>query len=165
MSADRPEKPGTGAERRGGGDIPPSAASQLEPYGARVWVQPASRGLEPQQFLTGLLEDLAASCLTSGASVIDHLKCLLRTPGGVLACNLTSVPSGARCAAWEEEATKVLEPGAGARLDLAVLVYGLPAATVDALLRRALASLLEPLEVAWSIAGSGEPLHEANRTP
>ena len=156
MNGDRPEKPGAGAERRGERDIPPSAAGRLEPYGARVLLQPTSRGLEPRQFLTGLLEDLAASCLTSGASVIGHLKCLLHMPSGVIACNLTSVRSGARCTAREEEATKVLGPGDSARLDLAVLVYGLPAATVDALLRRALAGLLEPLEVEWSIAGSGK---------
>jgi len=159
VSDDRPEKPGAGAEHRVGGcggDIPPSAAGQLEAYGVRVALQPASRGLEPQQFLTALLEDLAASCLSSGASVIGHLKCLLHTPGGVIACNLTSIRSGARCAAWEEEATKVLEPGAAARLDLAVLVYGLPVATIDTLLRCALANLLGSLEVAWSIAGSGE---------
>ena len=156
MNDDRPEKPGAGAERRGGGDIPPSAAGRLEPYGARVLLQPTSRRLEPQQFLTALLEDLAASCLASGALVIGHLKCLLHTPGGVIACNLTSVRSGARCTAREEDATRVLEPGVSARLDLAVLVYGLPAATVDVLLRRALAGLLEPLEVAWSMAGSGE---------
>lgn len=155
-----PEKPGAGGERRGGGDIPPSAAGHLEPYGARVWVQPVLRGLEPQQFLTGLLDDLAASCLASGASVIGHLKCLLHTPTGVIVCNLTSVRSGARCTAREEDATRVLEPGTGASLDLAVLVYGLPAATVDSLLRGALAGLLEPLEVAWSIAGSCDTLHQ-----
>ena len=159
MSDDRPEKPGAGAEHRVGGcggDIPPSAAGQLEAYGVRVALQPASRGLEPQQFLTALLEDLAASCLTSGASVIGHLKCLLHTPGGVFACNLTSVRSGAQCSALDDGARKVLEPGAAARLDLAVLVYGLPVATIDTLLRCALANLLGPVEVAWSIAGSGE---------
>jgi hypothetical protein len=160
VNEDRPEKPGAGAERRGG-DIPPSAAGQLEPYGAQVWVQPTSRGLEPQHFLTVLLEDLAASCVASGASVIGHLKCLLYTPGGVLACNLTSVLSGAQYTARDEDATNVLGPDDSARLDLVVLVYGLPAATIDALLRRALNCLLEPLEVAWSIGGVGEALHEA----
>jgi hypothetical protein len=157
----RPEKPGAGEGCPGGGGIPPSAAGQLEPYGARVLLQPASHGLAPQQFLTGLLEDLAASCLASGASVIGHLKCLLYTPSGALACNLTSDGSGARCTARDEGATKVLEPGDCARLDLAVLVYGLPTATIDTLLRGALANLLEPREVAWSINGPGKRPQEA----
>ena len=141
--------------------VPPSAGGQLEPYGARVVVRPVSQPLDPESFLSALLEGVAASCVASGASVIGHLKCLFYTPGGVLACNLTSVRSGARCTARDEDATKVLGPGDSARLDLAVLVYGLPGTTIDALLRRALTSLLEPLEVAWSIGGLGEAPHEA----
>ncbi len=169
MNEDRPQAgdgagkgcPDGGPATRPAIRVPPSAGGQLEPYGARVVVRPASRALEPESFVTVLLEDLAASCVASGASVIGHLKCLLYTPGGVLACNLTSVGSAAQCTARDEDATKVLGPGDSARLDLVVLVYGLAAATIDALLRRALTCLLEPLEVAWSIGGVGEALHEA----
>jgi hypothetical protein len=136
-----------------GGDksgMPPSAAGSLEPYGVRVLIHPVSRPVDPQQFLVRLLEDLAAACLASGASLIGHLKCLLHAPGGVLACNLTSVRSGSRCTARGDEARKMLVPGDVARLDLAVLVYGLPQRTIETLLRTELAGRLEPNEVSWS---------------
>ncbi len=165
------------AGRHGGGRVnqdcggaaphsPPSAAGSLEPYGARVTIGAASRPLEPEQFLTTLLEDLAAACLASGASIIGHLKCLLRTSDGVIACNLTSIRSGATCSgpAGAQEPNTPLAPGESGRLDLAVLVYGLQAATIDTLLRQTLETLLEPLEVAWAMAESGEaPSREPQR--
>ena len=80
-------------------EAPQSAAGHLEPYGVRIALQPTTQALDPRPFLIGLLEQLATSCLASGASVIGHLKCLLRTPEGVLGCNLTSVRSGASCTA------------------------------------------------------------------
>jgi hypothetical protein len=137
---------------------PPSAAGYLDPYSVRITIEPTSRALEPEKFLTALLEDLAAGCLASGASVIGHLKCLLHTPTGVLACNLTSIRSGAACAApaGGAEAAAPLEQGESACLDLAVLVYGLPVDTVDALLRRVLVSLLEPSGVAWCLTAGAE---------
>jgi hypothetical protein len=142
--------------------VAPSAVGRLEPYGARVVLQPSARGLEPEQFLTRLLEDLAASCAACGALVIGHLKCLLHTPGGVLACNLTSVRSGVSCTARAGAAARApLEPGGDVRLDLAVLVYGLPTVTIDMLLRRALAVLLEPIGASWSLTGSSDGLHDA----
>ena len=131
-----------------------SAAGYLEPYGARIGLQPTTQALDPRPFLIGLLEQLATSCLASGASVIGHLKCLLRTPEGVLGCNLTSVRSGASCAARAGgEVPRALPPGMRATLDLTVLVYGLPANTIDALLHETLAALLDPLAVSWSAGG------------
>ena len=164
---DEPGRRGGGTVNQGRGGAaphtPPSAAGSLEPYGARVTIGPASRPLEPDRFLTTLLEDLAAACLASGASVIGHLKCLFRTPGGAVACNLTSIRSGATCnsQAGIQEPNAPLAPGESGRLDLAVLVYGLPAATIDILLRQALETLLEPLGATWSVAVTAEMRREA----
>jgi len=77
--------------------VPPSAAGQLEPYGVRVTLQPASGELQPQEFLVAFLQDLAAACLVSGRPVIGHLKCLLHAPGHAVACNLASLREGAKC--------------------------------------------------------------------
>ena len=140
--------------------VPPSAAGHLEPYGVRVMLLPASDELDPREFLVAFLQDLAAACLASGASVIGHLKCLLHTPGHACACNLTSLREGANCSArpvrghvsGAMSAPVALERGRQARLDLAVLVYGLPAATIDVLVRAALTRFLGPLDVSWSIA-------------
>ena len=135
--------------------VPPSAAGHLEPYACRVALEAGATGLEPADLLVRLLDGVAAACLQSGATVIGHLKCLLRLPAGVLACNLTSVRSGARCAEGAA-APQALQPGEPARLDLVVLVYGLPAATVAELVRESLTQLLDPLGAAWSLVeGSG----------
>jgi hypothetical protein len=139
--------------------VPPSAAGHLEPYGVRVMLRPAADELEPQEFLVALLQDLAAACLASGASLIGHLKCLLHVPGHAVACNLTSLREGAKCsvrpdpgaASGAPAASIALKLGQDARLDLAVLVYGLPAETIDILVRAALSRLLGPLDVRWSI--------------
>ena len=140
--------------------VPPSAAGHLEPYGVRVMLQPASGGLDAQEFLVAFLQDLAAACLVSGATVIGHLKCLLHAPGHAVACNLASLREGAKCSVCASSGaapdavpspgsggpstSAALKPGQEARLDLAVLVYGLPAATIDVLVRAALSRLLGP---------------------
>jgi hypothetical protein len=131
--------------------LPPSAAGQLEPYGARIILEPTAGPLDPQLFLTSLLQDLAAACVASGASVIGHLKCLLHLPGGTLACNLTSVRGGAKCSPRSTEGTPALVLGQHVRLDLAVLVYGLPAPTIAGLVHDVLTQLLQPLAVDWSV--------------
>ena len=139
-----------------GGPVAPSAAGHFEPYNARVLLWPNTQVLEPEPFLKRLLEDLAGSCLASGASQIGHLKCLLHTPAGVLACNLTSARSGASCALTPGTVGQAapLLPGDAARLDLAVLVYGLAVFTIDTLARRALADILDVADVSWSISAS-----------
>ncbi len=130
---------------------PPSAAGPLEPYGARVTIEPITQPLEMQELLIGLLEDLAAACVAEGASLIGHLKCALHTPAGVVTCNFTSARSGASCDRHGEGSAQPLLPGEHARLDLAVLVYGLPVATIDILVRKKLEARLAPLGVSWSM--------------
>jgi len=116
-------------------------------------LEPCAAALDPEALVVPLLNELAADCVQAGATVIGHLKCLLHLPAGTLACNLTSVRSGARCAAGA--ARTPLQPGGSARLDLAVLVYGLPAPTMAGLVRGALSRLLDPLAVGWSVDGAG----------
>jgi hypothetical protein len=123
---------------------PPSAGGHLEPSGVRLRLQPQTHPLETVPFLTVLLEQIAASCLEAGASLIGHLKCVLRTTAGPLFCNLTSVRAGASCRGG---GAKTVAPGTEAELDLAVLVYGLPAEVAGRLVGEALDGLLAPLEV------------------
>jgi hypothetical protein len=135
-----------------GSCVPPSAAGHLEPYGVRLTLQPTQEALAIEQFLTTLLQELAAACLDSGGSVIGHLKSVLYTSRGAMACNLTSLRAGAACSRGRgpDGDPLVLGPGEAARLDLAVLVYGIPAMTIDALVRRVLVVLLDPKAVRWS---------------
>lgn len=130
---------------------PPSAAGHLEPYGARVTLRPGARELDVRRFVTSLVEDLAASCLASGASVIGHVKCLLRARDGVLTCNLTSVRLGVSLGGLSGlPVVAGVQPDDEAELEMAVLVYDLPAGAIDSLLAEALMSLLDPLQVSWS---------------
>jgi hypothetical protein len=102
-------------------------------------------------FLTRLLEDLAASCLASGASVIGHIKCLLRASDGALAGNLTSVRSGASVGGLPgAPALSVLQGGDNAELEITILVYDVSAQTIDALFDETLARLLSPVQVSCS---------------
>ena len=136
---------------------PPSAAGHLEPYGIRVALRSVPPEFEPEVFLVTLLQDLATACVASGASLIGHLKCLFHIPGYSFACNLTSLREGARCSALGAAPLPAALPSArDARLDLAVLVYGLPSATIDALALAALGRLLDPAAVTWSVV-VGEP--------
>ena len=143
------ESPGAqrpNARRRGEGHEcpPPSAAGHLEPYGVRLRLQPQTHPLETARFLTALLEEIAASCLEAGASLIGHLKCVLHTVEGPLFCNLTSLRPGASCRGG---GAKTIAPGAKAELDLAVLVYGLPAEVIERVVGDVLEELLLPLGV------------------
>lgn len=160
------------------GAPPPSAAGHIEPYGARIWLGPAPAGFAPGAFLKDLLERVAGDCIDEGATIVGHLKCVLVTEAGRIRCNLTSLRSGATCveespavpattgpaaaapAAAASAMTMPAAPGpaaagpaiagqGGAALDLAVLVYGLPAETVDRLVGDALVTLLGPPGVAW----------------
>jgi hypothetical protein len=118
-----------------------------------VTLEPTGEALPVEWFSTSLLNELAAACLESGGSVIGHLKSVIHTSRGVMACNLTSLRGGAACTGGGglEGEPLVLSPGETALFDLTVLVYGIPAATVDALARRILAGLLDPLDVRWSL--------------
>jgi len=129
------------------GATPPSAAGFLEPYGVRVVLYPTLQPLDAEPFLKALLESVASRGLSEGASVIGHLKCLLHAGPRRLRCNLTSIRSGAT---YHGDGAGSLSLDGGAELDLAVLAYGLPAATTDRVVSEALQSLLEPLGVAWA---------------
>jgi hypothetical protein len=141
------DEPAGAAHTHERGATPPSAAGFLEPYGVRVALCPTLQPLDAEPFLKALLESVASRGLSEGASVIGHLKCLLHTGPRRLRCNLTSIRSGATC---HGDAAGPLSLEGGAELDLAVLLYGLPAATTDRLVSEALTSLLEPLGVTWA---------------
>jgi hypothetical protein len=141
------EHPAGGPHSRERGATPPSAAGFLEPYGVRVILHPGQLGVEAEPFLKALLEDTAATCAMEGASVVGHLKCLLRAGDRRLRCNLTSTRSGATCRGDGGTPLSLTE---GADLDLAVLVYGVPATVVDRIVGDTLRGLLGPVGVSWS---------------
>jgi hypothetical protein len=124
---------------------PPSAAGFLEPFGMRVTLGPAPGGFDTEEFLTGLLQDLAEACEAAGATVIGHLKCFLSSGEAGVHCNLTSTRLGARCGG----ASQAVPLDRPAELHLTVLVYGLPAATIARLATEALDSRLSPAGVLW----------------
>lgn len=142
---------------------PPSAAGHIEPYGARIVLGALPTGFATGGFLRDLLERVAAGCEQEGATVVGHLKCVLTTESGRIRCNLTSLRSGATCV--EEPVGSAMGPDraaggaqadaavpAGATLDLAVLVYGLPALVIDRLVGDTLATLLGPAGVDWGMS-------------
>ncbi len=136
--------------------VPPSAAGHLEPYGARVSLRAEASGFDPQPFLVEFLGGLATGCMDAGATVIGHLKCFLRLPGGGVACNLTSLRAGATCTARGVATPVTLPSGLPVRLDLAVLVYGLPEKKIDALVRAELSRTLATGGVSWSLDDEGD---------
>jgi hypothetical protein len=109
-------------------------------------LRPTSEQLDPLLFLPALLEEVASTCVERGASVIGHLKCLLRIGDGHVSCNLTSVRSGAAC---REGSAGTVPTDGEAELDLVVLVYGLSAGAIDGVVGETLERLLAPLRVAW----------------
>jgi hypothetical protein len=139
--------------------VPPSAAGHLEPYGARVRLRPEQDPLAATPFLRDLLTGIAAGCMVAGATVIGHLKCVLRTEAGVVPCSLTSLRSGAVCRGGPEAAGIVVTIGEEAELDLAVLVYGVPAKAVDEIVLVALERLLGPAHVHWAKETPTHPPH------
>ncbi len=138
---------------------PPSAAGHLEPYGIRATLRCGPSAADARLLLATLLEGLAAECVAAGATVIGHLKCLLHLDGGTLACNLTSVRGGASCGAWSEGTPAWLKPGETARLDLAVLVYGLSADVIDGLVRARLSDAVARHGGAWTVDAAGDTGH------
>ncbi len=152
---------GNHTESDGGGHVqqcgvPPSAAGHLQPYGVRATLCAGTREFDLQPFLVAFLEEVAAGCIVAGATLIGHLKCVVHLSGGVLACNLTSPRAGARCSSRPTAGATTLQPGEDARLELAVLAYGVPAAVIDSLVRSAMTRLLAPVGVAW-VTGQQRP--------
>jgi len=144
------------------GSTPPSAVGFMEPYGVRLVLAPSESNLDVEPFLKTLLEDVATACMAEGASLIGHLKCLLRAGSGRVSCNLTSVRSGAVCRGDRLGALAMTD---GAELDLAVLVYGLPAATIDRVVLAALDKLLRPARICWAKKASSSGREEACGRP
>jgi hypothetical protein len=116
-------------------DPPPSAGPGFEPYGLRVHLGPAAAGASPERFLIDLLGEIASGCEAEGATVIGHLKGLLFTADGTLACNLTSTRTGAHCRRLGAQPVSLSD---GADLELSVLVYGLPSRVIDTVTRTVL---------------------------
>ena len=121
-------------------------AGDLEPYGAKVRLSPGG-DLDSHRLLAALLEDVARACEAAGASLVGHIKCVLRTDSGRIHCSLTSFGAAARCGG--DEAVRLRE-GQEVELHLAVLVYGLPATTIDGIVEAALERTLAPTASLWS---------------
>lgn len=121
-------------------------AGDLEPYGAEVRLS-LGADLDTRRLLAALLEDIARSCEAAGASIVGHIKCVLRTHSGRIHCSLTSFRAGARCGG---DGAERLEEGREVELNLAVLVYGLSATTIDGIVEAALGRALAPAGSSWS---------------
>ena len=124
-----------------------AAGSDIEPYGVLVHINPGGEHLSPARFLTALLEDIARACEAAGASLIGHLKGVLRADGARVYCSLTSLRAGARC---RGDSMGRLQEGREVELRLAVLVYGLSATTIDGIVEAALGKALAPTGSSWS---------------
>jgi hypothetical protein len=123
-----------------------SPAGDLEPYGAEVRLS-LGADLDTRRLLEALLEDIARSCEAAGASIVGHIKCVLRTRGKRIHCSVTSFRAGARCGS---DGAERLEEGREVELKLAVLVYGLSATIIDGIVEAALGRALAPTGSFWS---------------
>jgi hypothetical protein len=121
-------------------------AGDLEPYGAEVCLS-LGADLDTHRLLAALLEDIARSCEAAGASIVGHIKCVLRTRGKRIHCSVTSFRAGARCGG---DGAERLEEGQEVELKLAVLVYGLSATAIDGIVEAALGRALAPTGSFWS---------------
>jgi hypothetical protein len=126
----------TGVDRLG--------ADQLDPYTVRASFIAEVDVADPAGMVSSLLEDIARRCEKAGCSLVGHIKCHARMAESHLHCNLTSLRSGAHCGGPGREglgAMRSLGRGGSLELDLAVLVYGLPSATLEVLVGEALAEV------------------------
>jgi hypothetical protein len=108
----------------------------LEPYTASIRFTAPPEIPSPSGLVAALLEDIARRCGEAGCSVIGHIKCHARAGERAFSCSLATRRSGAACrGAGQEPVTsgEVLE------VDLAVLVYGLPRATIETIVIECLA--------------------------
>jgi hypothetical protein len=129
------------------------AAGHLDAYGDRLVLRPGEEGVEVAPVLASLLENIASACTAAGATLMGHIKCVLHTDSGPVFANLTSPRSRA---AVRGEVAAVMEPHAETRLDLAVLVYGLGAGAIDALVEEALSVAVGPAGVTWKRAAASD---------
>ena len=107
----------------------------LEPYAVALTIVAGPSGLDPGGLCGSLLITVARECERAGAAVLGHLKCHARFVDGTVRANLTSLRAGVDRAG---NLAGRVAPGESLSLDLAVLVYGLSATTIDDLVRVAL---------------------------
>jgi hypothetical protein len=157
----------TASDRPGEDRLDPD---RLDPYTVRAFFIAETEVADPAGMVSVLLEDIAQRCQKAGCSLVGHIKCHARMEESHFHCNLTSLRSGARCGGPGGEGIDGLLPlrsGGSLELDLAVLVYGLPSATLEVLVGEALAEV-RPADGAsassgrWvlppsGLAGSSEP--------
>ena len=108
----------------------------LEPYTVSIRLAAPPEIPSPSGLVEALLEEIARRCDEAGCSVIGHIKCHARAGERAFSCSLATRRSGAACrGAGREPVTlgEVLE------VDLAVLVYGLPRATIETIVIECLA--------------------------
>ena len=123
---------------------------ELEPYAVSLRLDAHEPLRSPQHLVVGLLEDIARRCEDAGASLIGHIKCHGKLAGHAFSCSLTTRRTGALC---HGAGSAALASGGALDLDLAVLVYGLPSAAVEEVVRRALIAALPRSAGTWHTDG------------
>lgn len=121
------------------------APDRLEPYSTRLLLR--GRLADPAALVARLLNDVARRCDDAGASLIGHLKAHARAAAASFRCSLTSLRSGARCAGPLAERPAAVDE---LEVDLAVLVYGLPHASLAEITAEAVARLHDTGVREWS---------------
>jgi len=127
---------------------------QLEPYTVTLRLEARTQIESPSDLITRLLEDIARRCEDAGSSIIGHIKCHATVAGQAFTCSLTSRRSGASC---RGEVDAPIAAGRSLRLDLAVLVYGLPQVETEAAVRAAVSGSLPRSSGEWLAIGQDSP--------
>ncbi len=124
------------------GSSPPALAADLEPYSVALSLVAGEGGADAGAVCTRLLPAVGEECDRAGATMIGHIKCHGRFPGGRVHGHVTSLRTGVDCGGDLE---RRMEPGESMALDLAVLVYGLSRSAIEAIVREALETLAPEL--------------------
>lgn len=114
-----------------------TAPDFLSPFAAHVRLAASGGRLDdPHRLVETLLEEIAERTATAGASLVGHVKCLVRADDvGTFQVNLTDPRTGARAAGDPVESAAALD------IDLVVLVYGLDHVAVCGAVTEAVAVL------------------------
>lgn len=125
-----------------------TAPDHCAPYAIRLQARPAGVPFaDPSAAVSVLLEEIGTACLTAGASLIGHLKCLIRTDAGErFYADLTDMRSGAHVSGTPIASAHHLD------VDLVVLVYGLKNQDVAAAVDTALIVAGERTGIVWNSA-------------
>jgi hypothetical protein len=133
-----------------------TAPDQLDPYAATFCLEPRSRIAAPEALIARLLDDIARRCTHAGCSVIGHIKCHAGYGEHAFSCSLTSLRAGSTC---KGPAGGSLAAGQRLKLDLVVLVYGLPLDVTDAAVAAALSDSLPRSSGEWRAIAEDPPHH------